>query len=338
MKHLAEEEVVVSAPVTPSHVVDAHIGDSPRLEQVFHLGQQGTAGTVGIAAPLLGGGLLHVPHGGPVLDGLDPAQRVEPRVLQIEVGVGKGLVQVFIRGLDVEILELLAVEFLDLIQLGGGVKGSQLHGLLPVIGEAQHDPRLALRGIALREGAAFFSVMHGEGHIALHAGHHAASLVASIAADDDGRTVLGEGSGAVFTVNVLSSHMLVGGEVHEGQPAVSKAEEDTGGLADDMEHRTAPQAILLGEANGVQLTGNGVTVHDRAAEESAGHIVGGGGLVAGLIGQKLAIFSNTHHHLTEQNVVSALMVFVIVGHQRHVGVGLPHEDHAVAIGGCALVL
>lgn len=58
--------------------------------------------------------------------------------------------------------------------------------------------------------------MHGEGHIALHAGHHAASFTAALAADDDGRAVLGEGGGAVFTVDVLSSHMLVGGKVHEG--------------------------------------------------------------------------------------------------------------------------
>ena len=216
VKHLSEEEVVIPAPVAASHVVDAHIGDGTRIEQVFHLGQQGSASALGVAAPFLGGGLLHVPHGGPMLDRLNPAQRVEPRVLQIEVGVGKGLVQVFIRGLDVKIFKLLAVEFLDPTQLGGGVKGSQIHSLLPVIGEAQHDPGLALRGIALREGATFFSVMHGEGHIALHAGHHAASLTAALAADDDGRAVLGEGGGAVFTVDVLSSHMLVGGKVHEG--------------------------------------------------------------------------------------------------------------------------
>ena len=159
VKHLSEEEVVIPAPVAASHVVDAHIGDGTRIEQVFHLGQQGSASALGVAAPFLGGGLLHVPHGGPMLDRLNPAQRVEPRVLQIEVGVGKGLVQVFIRGLDVKIFKLLAVEFLDSTQLGGGVKGSQIHSLLPVIGEAQHDPSLALRGIALREGATFFSVM-----------------------------------------------------------------------------------------------------------------------------------------------------------------------------------
>ena len=338
MKHLAEEEVVVSAPVAPSHVVDTHIGDSARLEQVFHLGQQGAAGTVGVAAPFLGGGLLHVPHGGPVLDGLDPAQRVEPRVLQIEVGVGKGLVQVFIRGLDVKIFKLLAVEFLDPTQLGGGVKESQLHSLLPVIGEAQHDPGLALGGIALREGAALLPVMHRKGHIALHAGHHAAAFVTVLTADDDGRAVLRQGSRAILAVNVLSSHMLVGGEVHEGQPTVSEAEEDAGDLADDMEHGTAPQAILLGEKNGAKLTGDGMTVHDRAAEQSAGYVVGGGGLVAGLVGKDLFVLSDAHHHFAEQNVVSALMVLVIVGHQRHVGVGLPHEDHAVAVGRSALVL
>ena len=105
-----------------------------------------------------------------------------------------------------------------------------------------------------------------------------------------------------------------------------------------MEHGTAPQAILLGESNGVQLTGNVVTVHDRSADQSAGHVVGGGGFVAGLVGKDLFVLSDAHHHFAEQNVVIALMVLVIVGHQRHVGVGLSHEDHAVAIGRSALVL
>ena len=105
-----------------------------------------------------------------------------------------------------------------------------------------------------------------------------------------------------------------------------------------MEYGTAPQAILLGEKNGAKLTGDGMTVHDRVAEESPGNIVSGGRFVAGLVGKNLFILSDAHDHFAEQYVVCALVVLVVIGHQRHVRVGLSHEDHAVAVGRSALVL
>ena len=97
MPHLAQEELIIPAPVAPRAARSTHIRYRAAFKHVFHLRAEAVAHAVKVSEPFFVRRVFHVPHRRPVVERFDPAVRPQPCVFYVVERVRERFVQHFIR-------------------------------------------------------------------------------------------------------------------------------------------------------------------------------------------------------------------------------------------------
>ncbi|SCI30280.1 Uncharacterised protein [uncultured Ruminococcus sp.] len=352
MQYLAQEKLVVATPIAAAFAVGAQVGNRAVVKHTLHLGGQAGFNPLGMSVPLFCGGMLHVPHGGPVLDAFNPAVRLQPCIFQVVERVGEGLVEVRGGRIQPPMLTQPAIVGLDPQDLRRRVRLSELTGPLAAAGKAGCEAELVPRGVRDGVGAAARAAVRAAVCAASGNGFRQGLHTKIRVRGDGGEQRHGpmgqENSTSVqlraafLAINLIPSHGDVGGVVHKGNFAAAEFQPKARfAFTGDAQYGAALPCVRGASGHErVELGGQRAAVRqDSAADQAAWHVVCGGLRSAGFPGKPCGrLIAHADDKLCQHHMLRPAVNNIIVGHQCHVGVGLAHKHHALAPGARPLIL